>query len=160
MAVEYILNTLNNLLIINFIEYATHKLAHSKIFGGYLYKYHKIHHYVSFPPNKLMIKKYKEVVTLEQLIIIGYILGLFIPILKIYSYFLPKYTWKFTVESLFYTISVDQLHTQYHLEESYLDKYAWFRKLKNRHHNHHIDTSKNINLGFCITDKIMNTKQE
>ena len=66
MLLNYLLNTFNNVIIINYVEYLIHKLSHSRRFGGYLYKYHKIHHTVSFPPNRLMIEKHTENITMDQ----------------------------------------------------------------------------------------------
>jgi len=160
MLLNYLLNTFNNLILINYVEYLIHKLSHSRRFGGYLYKYHKIHHTVSFPPNRLMIEKHTENISMDQLLFGLYVLGFIIPIFKIYSYILPKYKEIFAIESVLYATAIDHLHTQYHLENSYLDKYRWFQKLKHRHHNHHRDSTKNINLGIPITDIIMHTKQD
>lgn len=94
MILNYILNTFNNVIIINYVEYLIHKLSHSRRFGGYLYKYHKIHHTVTFPPNKLMVIKHEEIINLDELLFLGYILGFIFPyskFIRIYYQGIKKY---------------------------------------------------------------------
>ena len=43
-------------------------------------------------------------------------------------------------ETLIYAISIDRLHTYYHLNNSPLEKYGWFRRKKELHLLHHKKT--------------------
>lgn len=53
----------------------------------------------------------------------------------------------FNVSAGMFTAISDHLHSQYHIENSYLEKYAWFREKQRRHHLHHHKYLKNMSLG-------------
>ena len=48
-------------------------------------------------------------------------------------------------------------HTHIHTEDSWLDKYSWFIKMREIHFNHHKNTTKNFNVIDMNIDKLMET---
>ena len=60
----------------------------------------------------------------------------------------------FTVYSSLYLYGMNYLHIQYHLKDSYLEKYNWFKKNKKLHMIHHIKYKKNMNILDHTSDKI------
>ena len=139
-----------NFLLMNTIEYYIHKLSHNHKYGGILYKYHHKHHTIDYPPTKLIRDKNDKVDStngpFKVLLLYVYIL----------FYFLLPYSWYllFLIETSLYFYVMDKIHDYYHLDNTYLDKYNWFVKLKKKHHTHHKVTTKNLNLVFLINDKI------
>ena len=101
-----------------------------------------------YPVNKLMDKKpYKT----------GYYYGLSDGIIAhgpiMISIFIISYnilnTYIFLNVSLRIILLIlisDYIHTNIHINDSYLEKYDWFLKLRERHFYHHKNIKKNINI--------------
>ena len=141
-----------NYYFFNFIEYSVHQLAHSKKYGGFLYKEHYIHHKI-FPPKKLMVKDSSQMESTDKSFsfIILCIYGLSYKVLETY------YLYLFTINSIIYVTIIVQLHKHYHLINSPLDTFEWFKKRKELHHIHHRKKYNNYNLVFFTSDKIKKT---
>ena len=122
-----------NYYFFNFVEYYVHQLAHSKDYGGFLYREHYIHHYEHFPPKRLMVEDISQIESTEKSFsfIILCIYCLSYKILETYYFYI------FSINSLVYVSALEQLHKHYHLINSPLDKYEWFQKKKKLHHIHH-----------------------
>jgi len=146
---EYIYLTFINLIIYNLIEWSLHKLAHiSKT--GILYTSHKYHH-IYFNSDNLEIEKYDNLALHTDLYFGPPILFIYI----IY-YFLLPYFYLFFFESIIYMSSIYILHMNYHLKNSPLEKYKWFRLRKQQHLQHHIKLNKNYMIGpYNTLDKLM-----
>jgi len=143
----------------HFLEYVLHKLAHSKKYGGFIYKIHLKHHKLHYPlKNFKSPKPYK---TSQIFIFSDGLIAFSLPIsIIIYgTYNLLNYEiFKiliFQIFSFFY-IS-DLLHTEIHLEDSVLEKYEWFLYLRNNHYIHHKTYNKNINIIDPTFDKLNKT---
>lgn len=54
----------------------------------------------------------------------------------------------------------EHLHTQFHLEKSWLDGFAWFRKRQQLHFEHHRHTAKNFALLHPFWDRLLGTYQD
>ena len=137
---QYVLLTFTNLFLFNMIEWSLHKLAHvSKT--GILYTSHKYHH-IYFNSDNLEIENYDNL-ALHTDLYFGP------PILCIYIlyYFLLPYFYLFFFFFFIYMSGIYILHMNYHLKNSSLEKFEWFRLRKKEHLQHHIKLNKNLMVG-------------
>ena len=51
----------------------------------------------------------------------------------------------------------DYIHTEIHIDGSWLEKYDWFIQKRNLHLIHHKRTNKNINIIDHSLDKLLNS---
>ena len=136
-----------NFYIINTLEYYIHKLSHNYKYGGFLYRYHHKHHFIDYPPNRLVVDKFDNLLSENYLVyMLIFISGCFF----IYLILPFHYCKIFITETTIYFVIIDYMHNSYHLRNPYLEKYEWFLKLKKKHHIHHMKTNKNLNLVFLI----------
>lgn len=148
MITDLLLISINSLFIVCF-EQLLHSLSHSPKYGGRLYRWHKLHH-MNYPPNKLRSTKYinsGEGKLIENLFLYSILLTQFC----IYTVTSLRTFIIFFTQSMGYSIIVNHLHIQYHLRDSYLDNYQWFKKRRDYHLLHHKNSK--FNLGF-ITNRI------
>jgi len=138
--------------IFNIIEYYVHKLSHNPKFK-ILYNDHHLHH-LEYPPSRLTIKK--NTITMSdtrKVYIISYVISIIL-LSKVLSY---DYFMILIQESTIYGMIINILHNCYHLEDSRIHKYAWFKRLQENHHNHHREPHKNFNLIIPLCDIINKT---
>ena len=142
------------------LEYLLHSLGHSYKYGSYIYKIHKNHHTIHYPSNKLLSNEYRTTSLWglpEGVIAYG-------PPMLLFFFFL-SFTVKFgtfliiTSELLFISYLSDYLHSQIHLNGSWLEKYKWFLIKRELHFNHHKKLNTNYSLGGItyVFDKIFRT---
>ena len=142
-----------NYIFINYLEYIIHKFSHNKKYGGFLYDSHYIHHYIDHPPERLMVKNEHELNNTQGPYVV-IMLSTYVLVYQILSFYYFKI---FLCMSSLYLYTINELHNQYHILDSPLDKYEWFRKRKKLHHLHHIRRNRNFNLVFFTSDKMNNT---
>lgn len=136
------------------LEYLLHSLGHSHKYGSYIYKIHKNHHTLHYPTTKLLSNEYRTTSLYglsEGVVAYG-------PPVLLFFFFL-SFTVKFgtfliiTSELLFISYLSDYLHSQIHLNGSWLEKYKWFQKKRKEHFIHHKNTIKNMNIIDFTIDK-------
>jgi len=136
------------------LEYLLHSLGHSHKYGSYIYKIHKNHHTLHYPTTKLLSNEYRTTSIYglsEGVVAYGPPILLF--------FFSLSFMVKFdtfliiTSELLFISYLSDYLHSQIHLNGSWLEKYKWFQKKRKEHFIHHKNTIKNMNIIDFTIDK-------
>ncbi len=144
---EFLFYNIISWYLYHFIEYLLHYLSHRR-YSGFMYKIHRNHHIIHYPVNKLMDKKpYKT----------GYYYGLpdgifahgpiMISIFIISYNILNTYIFlNLSLRIILLILISDYIHTNIHINGSYLEKYDWFLKLRERHFYHHKNIKKNINI--------------
>lgn len=141
-----------NFLFLNLIEYFIHTLSHNpKI--KFLYTPHHSHHLI-YSPKNLTRKQYSDNANDSRL---PYLIILISSYIFFYYILTIKYYIIFIIETTTYFYIANLLHNCYHLDNSFLEKYKWFKYLKKLHHIHHIEVYKNFNITIPISDKINNT---
>ena len=140
----------------NFAEYILHKISHNRNYGGLIYRWHHKHHIIEFPPHKLTKDVYPDSPKYEN-IYAYFLIAWWIALYNIVSLYYFKIIF---IETLIYAMCIDRLHTYYHLNNSPLEKYEWFRKKKELHLLHHKKTHHNFNLVDFTTDKLLETYHE
>jgi sterol desaturase/sphingolipid hydroxylase (fatty acid hydroxylase superfamily) len=141
--------------VYNLIEYSFHRIAHVTHKYNFVYIAHKKHHQ-HYPPSDLLSKQYR---TSGEGIVAFSVPSLFVLIFMYFS-IIPLETFKILMcEFIFLTILSDFIHTQLHIEGSYLEKYDWFNEIRRLHLIHHKKFNKNLSFGGLsyIPDKLIGT---
>ena len=145
------------------IEYSFHKLGHSRIYGGYIYRLHMNHHRIHYPTTQLKApapyKAGDEYYLADG--IVAYLLPSFVILCMLYI-LVDLYIFLFiTLELICIGGISDHIHTQMHIEKSWLEKYEWFRENRRIHFIHHRKLHSNYSfagLDYTI-DRVCNTLQ-
>ena len=66
------------------------------------------------------------------------------------------------LESTLFIFVSDHLHVQYHLKGSYLERFDWFQRRRQRHFWHHKHLRENMSLGGIdpVFDHLFKTYRE
>jgi len=145
-------------IIYHLLEYSLHSLGHSHRYGSYIYKIHKNHHTIHYPTNNLLSNEYRTnpIHGLpEGVIAYGPPMLLF----YFFLYLVVKLDTFFIIsgETLFVAFISDYIHSQIHLNRSWLEKYKWFQKKREAHFIHHKNVNKNMNIIDMTMDKLNGT---
>ena len=62
-----------------------------------------------------------------------------------------------STETFLYSMLITYLHEQFHLKNSWLLKYKWFKRHKRKHLIHHIKQDKNYSFLTTNIDKLQNS---
>ena len=132
-------------------ENIIHRLAHNKKTGFY-YEWHKQHH-IDYPPHKPESDIYINTSGFHNHFIYSILISWYIlyKILSLRTFII------FVSETSLYAFSVDYLHKQFHLKNSWLKRCPWFQKYKQIHLIHHMNPRKNFNFYDTSFDKMNNT---
>ena len=143
-----------NSLFILCVEQSLHLLSHNKK-SGPLYRWHKLHH-IDYPPNRVQSDKY---INSGDSHIFENLFFYCIVLVQVIVYNLTSFKTftMFFLQSSTYSILVNYFHIQYHLKNSYYNRYAWFRKRRDYHLLHH--KNKKYNYAFLTNtfDKLSKT---
>ena len=151
MILELIL-IINTYYFINLGEYILHYISHSPKYGSIIYKWHRDHHVIEFPPSKLTKDIYPNTIPRYQNIYLYFIILWWMMMYHI----LPFYYFKILfIESSIYFVIIDRLHTSYHLNDSIFERSKWFREKKRLQLLHHKKTLYNLNLLDFTSDKLL-----
>ena len=115
-------------LFMNAFENALHRASHYKE-SGQLYRWHKMHH-KDYPVKRLESDTYIDST--------GYVDNMFGRYILLTSgtFYVVSSSRTFMIivsEISLYSFMVDFFHQQFHLKESWLNKYKWFRTIKRNH---------------------------
>jgi hypothetical protein len=145
------------------IEYLLHSIGHNSNYGSYIYRYHKKHHTIHYPIQKLLdYKPYKT--DYEYNLLSDGFVAYSLPILFLgfINYKVLDYESfiNLSVNFILYTYLSDYLHTEIHIKGSWLEKYEWFKEKRRLHFLHHRNVKKNKNVFNLEIDKLLNTYLE
>lgn len=135
------------------LGYVIHRYAHKQ--DSPLLEDHMIHHLELYPPNDFYSEEYRSAGSAN---FIFYFIPPVLATFTLLLLFLPLYLF---IISVIIMLSVglinDQIHTQYHLFNSKLNKYKWFQNKRNYHIKHHSHLNKNYGLVASWMDRIFRT---
>lgn len=144
----------------NLIEYFLHSLSHNNKI--YSYKIHKKHHTIHYPVKKLIQKSPYKTDIHKYIFPDGFLAnGIpFLGILMLNYLLLGNSSHNINIWLLIDGYISDYIHTEIHTENSWLEKYNWFKKKRELHLLHHKNIKENINIMTNIYDKLFNTYSE
>ena len=128
------------------IEYCFHKLGHSRVYGGHIYKLHMNHHQIHYPITKLKaLAPYKagnEYYLTDG--VVAYLPPSILIAIVLYN-LLEFYIFLFVGSEIIFIATIsDYIHGQIHIENSWMEKYKWFQESRRIHFIHHIIKSIRI----------------
>jgi hypothetical protein len=142
----------------HFAAYAVHRMLHTQLFKG-LAKSHNVHHDL-YPVDDFESEAYRSAEADDSSFV-------FLPILTMamMGFFLPiawltGAWWIYVIvigEGIMFGILNDRLHDAFHIKEHWLNRYTWFRKLKEIHWHHHATPETNHGIIWFIPDKVFKT---
>jgi hypothetical protein len=147
-------------ILYNIIEYSLHKLSHNAKYGGFIYSYHRKHHTKHYPITKLIDKPPYKTDTKFYILtdgLIAHSVPITFIIVTLYN-LLNKYVFlNLSFHILLNAYISDYIHTEIHIEGSWLEKYTWFQNKRKIHLLHHKYTTKNMNVIDNTMDKLLNS---
>lgn len=134
------------LLFCSYFENALHRASHYKSTGS-LYRWHKKHH-KEYPPSRLETDVY---IDSDSWIDNHYLRYVLVSLSCICAVSSIRVSIIVIPTNLLYGYILSYLHEHYHLKQSWLLKYEWFRYRKQYHLLHHRKQTYNYSF-FC--DKV------
>ena len=142
-------------------EYCFLRLGHSRIYVGHIYKLHRNHHRIHYPITQLKApmpyKAGNEYYFSDG--VVAYLPPSILIAIVLYN-LLELYIFLFIVSEITIISAIsDYIHTQTHIEDSWLEKYEWFQESRRIHFIHHRKLHKNYSLGGLDynIDRLCNT---
>lgn len=134
--------------------YIIHRSMHKKI-SGPLYRSHTAHHQF-YPPADYLSETYRDV-SWKDKPIFYYAIPAALVIAT--SYWLLPFSLAtiFTVELLFLAWLNDWLHMAFHISGHWLERFAWFHRLRDLHWYHHLEDQENFGIFIFNADRIAGT---
>ena len=145
----------------NLVDWLLHSMSHipTKLpIIKTIHRIHMTHHKVHYPITKLL--RSKPYMSGGGELAFGPIMALIYGIICI---LLPlKFALIVLIESTTFLFVSDQLHVQYHLQGSYLERFDWFQRRRERHFWHHKHLRENMSLGGIdpVFDRLFRTYHE
>ena len=139
------------------VGYFVHRLMHSKLFMG-LAKIHKIHHLL-YTTNDFESETYRSAGKDTSSFVFVPIITIAIMLLCIGMLIFHSW-WIYPIilaEGIIVGYLNDRLHDYFHITNHWLNKYHWFRVIKQLHWNHHDNPEVNHGIIWFIPDKIFGT---
>ncbi|HEV2297477.1 MAG TPA: sterol desaturase family protein [Candidatus Acidoferrales bacterium] len=139
------------------LQAALHAILGHRRIGGILYKIHVYHHHALYSKGRMVSDTYlpeeKDATPFYVIpvVLVGW--GVY-KLLPFDIFLVHAATISFCYFSHIY------LHKQYHLTESWLVQFGWFRRRQQLHFVHHRRVSKNYALLDPFWDRIFGTYQE
>jgi|TARA_B110000967_G_C18357023_1_gene304080 hypothetical protein len=144
-------------LFITSFEQSLHYLSHNRKYGGHIYKWHKLHH-IDYPPHRLQSEEYINTGgNILDNLFLYYILCAWLCVYFVSS---TRTFAIFIIEAPLYTYSINYFHEQFHIKNSWWNKYSWFRKYRDYHLLHHKKLNINLNFFDPTFDKLRGTYLE
>ena len=136
-----------------------HWVLHQR-WAGPLYRGHMNHHTKQYPPGDLKSESYRSAGREDSTFIFTPILTL---AFALFVYGLVKLNVEagllvfVLAEALVIGFLHDWVHTQFHLTKTVLDRWGWFRKLRELHFTHHRRMAHNFGIFWFGWDRVFRT---
>lgn len=138
--------------------YFVHWILHTKLFGRFA-ESHNIHHTL-YTPDDFESETYRDAEENDSAFVFIPIITGAIAIACVPLWFVFQ-TWWIYLIILAVGVSVgwlnDHMHEAFHLIDHRYNKYAWFKRLKDLHMQHHIHPKKNHGIIWFGPDKLFKT---
>lgn len=146
--------------ITSFLGYFFHWVFHQP-WSGKFFEIHKAHHLL-YPVDDFYSEKYRKVPKVDTSLLFGLVFSPFILItilLCVFNIINVVATISAIIVSLLAGWFNDFMHSQYHLFDVMikLDKFKYFRYLRNKHLKHHQYPDKNYGVYSFLFDKVFKT---
>ena len=158
---EFLCATVGTWYFCNLTDWLLHTMSHISTRVPILKTIHNIHmthHKIHYPITKLLRPEPYSGGGGEFAFgpIIATIFGLMYILLP------TRISWVVILETLVFTLVSDRLHVEYHTQGSYLERFDWFLRRRERHFWHHKHLRENMSLGGIdsVFDHVFRTYHE
>jgi sterol desaturase/sphingolipid hydroxylase (fatty acid hydroxylase superfamily) len=141
-------------LMMSLLQTLSHRyLGHSPL-GGRFYRNHTTFHHTYYSPARLVSEQYlgKEGNNTPYFLIpvslVGLLVYLILPLMLVAV--------QIATMSISFYVHV-HLDTQYHVKQSWLNRFAWFRRKQERHFSHHVHAACNYAVVDNFWDMLFGT---
>ena len=153
---HYLLMLILGPVLVELVGYFWHRIVeHRGLLGHFFSERHIVHHEHDYPIDHLRRRsKYKSSQSWTW-----HFIGVISAIVMIIVLPLDLAVVLISSCSLYIFLIISNLHKAYHIENHWLSRFAWFRKMLKLHDIHHY---QNTNYGICffVMDRIFGTYSE
>lgn len=158
---ELLCTTVATWYFCNLMDWLLHTMSHMPTRLPVLKTIHRIHmthHKIHYPITKLLRPEPYNSGGGELAFgpIIAIIYGIIYILLPV------RIAWVVLLESTLFLLASDRLHVEYHVQGSYLERFDWFLRRRERHFWHHKHLRENMSLGGIdpVFDHVFKTYRE
>jgi sterol desaturase/sphingolipid hydroxylase (fatty acid hydroxylase superfamily) len=156
-ALLFILIVVVSYYLLSIVQAVLHRYYGHKQRIRAIFDAHAIRHHGQYPPRKLQTKTFIE---LEGHAAFYYGIPIAILTFAVYIGFGLLATVAYLVSATITFVWHIYLHRQYHLLESPLDRFAWFRAKRHLHFEHHRNARVNFAVVEFWVDTLMGTRKD
>ena len=138
------------------IGWFVHWIMHQR-WSGRLYRSHMTHHLKLYPPKDLLSESYRDAGADNGVFIFAPPITFACLVLGIVFYVLGLPLWVLALVAVLSTVIGvvhDSLHTAFHLRNSWLRHFTWFRWLRLMHFVHHRKMNRNLGIFWFVWDRL------
>lgn len=127
------------------VGFSVHRLAHWPG-SGWLFRNHLRHHAEAYPPSRYQTERYLgDLKTSFLRIFVPLFVGLNVLAWIVLPWHLATI---FFVTSSATALANSYLHDSYHMNDHWLRRFGWHRRLVDTHYVHHLNVKKNLGIYF------------
>lgn len=155
--VKFLVCLVTGFFFSEFLGWNFHRFLHTKWAFG-LQTNHLIHHTEKYPPEDYLSKDYRvagKANTLYPFLVAGVLVaGLFFWLAPLWLS-IPM-----AIDLALVGFLNDRAHLLFHVTPNFLEKSAWFARLRERHLTHHENMTLNFGIFTFFTDRLFKTFKE
>ena len=163
LLVSFILVLLVSVLLASVFGHGIHWMLHQR-WAGPAYRGHMEHHLELYPPSSLTSKAYKPAKWYHRgpvLFTPGFVIILAATWGLTSVLTMPLWvTVTFGVVMLVYGFGNDWIHDSFHITDHWLNRYAWYGRLRELHYIHHRNMRRNFGIANFTWDRVLGTFRE
>ena len=136
------------------IGYGIHRAMHSR-WSGPLWRAHMTHHIKLYPPKDVLSDTYRDAghdSAVARYVLVGVVLG------ALLLWLLP---WVMAVGLMAEMAAIgwlnDYIHDATHIRGVWLERFGWFRRLRELHQVHHRNMRRNLGIVTFLMDHVLGT---
>ena len=138
----------------NFLGWVIHRVLHSR-WAGKAYRAHLYHHREIYPPDRFLSDEYLDPPKhAEQAVYYLAPMMLVCALVAIWS-------WQWAILAAVETVAVlwlnEWMHNSLHIRGHWLCRFGWYHRLREIHHEHHVNVLKNLGIISFFPDRVMGT---
>jgi hypothetical protein len=153
-----VLATIGTFLLGTLIGWIAHWVLHQR-WAGRFYRAHLTHHR-NYPPRNMVSGTYRRAGKDDSFFVFAPVV--FVTLLAycagLWALGLPWWTCPLTMATaIFVGWLHEHVHEAFHLHETRLERFAWFRELRAIHFEHHVNARYNLGIIWFGWDRLLRT---
>lgn len=149
-----VLFVIGTFVIGNFFGWVIHRALHSPRFGK-AYRAHLHHHRKIYPPDRFLSDEYLDPPR-EAEQAVYYLVPMAIVCLLV-----ALWSWQYAILAGIEVVAVlwvnEWMHNSLHIRNHWLCRFGWYHRLREIHHEHHVDVLSNLGIINFFPDRVLGT---